>query len=35
MKTKTIRQTASFKASPKEIYELIMDEDRHISLTGT
>ena len=35
MKTKTIRQTASIKASPVEVYELIMDSRKHSSLTGT
>jgi activator of HSP90 ATPase len=35
MKTKTIRQTVSFKASPKEVYEMIMDAGKHSSLTGT
>jgi len=35
MKTKTIRQSASIKASPEEVYDLLMDEDKHSSLTGT
>jgi activator of HSP90 ATPase len=34
MKTKTIRQTIRFKASPKEIYDLIMDSKKHQSLSG-
>jgi len=35
MKTKTIRQSASIKASAKEVYDLLMDERKHSSLTGT
>lgn len=35
MKTKTINQSATFKASPKEVYELLMDADKHGSLTGS
>jgi activator of HSP90 ATPase len=34
MKTKTIRQTISFKASPTEVYEMIMDSEKHRSLSG-
>jgi activator of HSP90 ATPase len=29
MKTKTIRQTATFKASPHEVYEVLMDSRKH------
>lgn len=35
MKTKTIKQTASFKASPEDVYEVLMDSGKHSSLTGT
>jgi activator of HSP90 ATPase len=35
MKTKTIKQTATFNASPAEVYELIMDERKHSSFTGS
>lgn len=34
MKTKTIKQTASFKASPEEIYEALMDSRKHSKFTG-
>lgn len=33
MKTKTIRQTISFNATPKEVYELIMDKKKHAAFT--
>lgn len=33
MKTTTIRQTVSIKASPKEIYEALVDEKKHAKLT--
>jgi len=29
MKTRTIRQQVTFKASPHELYELLMDEKKH------
>lgn len=29
MKTKTLRQTVTFDASPKEVYELMMDSKKH------
>jgi activator of HSP90 ATPase len=29
MKTRTIRQQVTFKASPHEVYELLMDEKKH------
>jgi activator of HSP90 ATPase len=35
MKTKTIKQTATFNGSPHEVYELIMDSGQHSSLTGS
>lgn len=35
MKTKTIRQTATFEASPEKIYDLIMDEKEHSAFTGS
>jgi activator of HSP90 ATPase len=34
MKTKTIRQTATFKAAPMEVYEMLMDSKKHQSLSG-
>ena len=34
MKTRTIRQTVTFKASPKEVYDVIMDSKKHRSLSG-
>jgi activator of HSP90 ATPase len=34
MKTKTIRQSVRFKASPHEIYEMLMDSRKHAKLTG-
>jgi activator of HSP90 ATPase len=33
METKTIKQTATFKASPHEVYETLMDENRHAEFT--
>ncbi len=33
MRTKTIKQTATFKASPHEIYELLMDSKKHSGFT--
>jgi activator of HSP90 ATPase len=35
MKTKSIKQTATFNASPEEIYNLIMDEKKHAAFTGS
>jgi activator of HSP90 ATPase len=32
MKTKSIKQSANFKASPGEVYELLMDSEKHSSL---
>ena len=34
MKTKTIQQTVRFKASPREVYELLMDSKKHQALSG-
>ncbi len=34
MKIKTIKQTTLFKASPKEVYELIMDSKKHSAFSG-
>jgi len=31
MKTKTIRQTVTFKAAPMEVYEMLMDSKKHTS----
>ncbi len=35
MKTGTIKQTASFNASPQEVYELLMDAKKHALVTGS
>ncbi len=32
--TKTIEQTATFNASPHDVYELLMDSDKHTKFTG-
>ncbi len=34
MKTRTIRQSATFRASPHEVYELLMDSRKHSKFTG-
>lgn len=34
MKTRTIRQSVNFKASPHEVYEILMGAHRHAKLTG-
>ena len=34
MKTKTIRQTITFKASPHYVYEALMDSRKHSEFTG-
>jgi len=34
VQTKTIRQTVKFSASPREVYELLMDSKKHQSLSG-
>jgi activator of HSP90 ATPase len=33
MKTKTIRQSATFKASPHAVYEMLMDSRKHAKFT--
>ena len=35
MKTKSIRQTATFNATPDKIFNLIMDEKKHAVFTGS
>lgn len=34
MKTRTIRQTVSFKVNPHEVYEALMDSRKHAAFTG-
>ena len=34
MRTRTIRQTATIKAAPHEVYETLMDSRKHSELTG-
>ncbi len=34
MKTRTIRQKAYFRATPHEVYELLMDSKKHCSFAG-
>ncbi|MBI5224023.1 SRPBCC domain-containing protein [Candidatus Micrarchaeota archaeon] len=34
IKTKTIRQSVTFKATPTEIYEMLMDSKKHSKFTG-
>jgi activator of HSP90 ATPase len=34
MKTKTINQTVTFKATPHEVYETLMDSKKHAELVG-
>jgi activator of HSP90 ATPase len=34
MKTKTIRQSVTFKATAHELYEILMDSKKHAQLTG-
>ena len=34
MKTRTIRQSVTFPASPHEVYEMLMDEKKHALVTG-
>ena len=34
MKTKTIQQTVRFPASPRTVYELLMDSRKHAALSG-
>ena len=34
MKTKTLQQTVMFKASPRQVYDMLMDSKKHQSLSG-
>src|SRR5262245_55205091 len=34
MQTKTLQQTITFKASPQEVYDMLMDSKKHRSLSG-
>ena len=34
VETKTIEQTVTFKASPHDVYEALMDSDKHARFTG-
>jgi activator of HSP90 ATPase len=34
MRTKTLQQTVTFKASPREVYDMLMDSKKHRSLSG-
>lgn len=34
MKTRTIRQTVFFEASPHDMYEALMDSRKHVKFTG-
>jgi uncharacterized protein YndB with AHSA1/START domain len=34
MKTKTLRQNVTFKASPKEVYDMLMVSKKHAALSG-
>src|SRR5262249_12629163 len=34
MKTKTLQQTVTFKASPRQVYDMLMDSRKHKSLSG-
>ena len=34
METKTVKQTVTFKASPHEVYEALMDSKKHAKFTG-
>lgn len=35
METKTIKQSIVFKAPPHEVYEALMDSDKHSQFTGS
>jgi activator of HSP90 ATPase len=35
MKTKSIRQTVTFNATPDKVYDLIMDQKKHAAFTGS
>jgi hypothetical protein len=34
MKTKALQQTVLFKASPRQVYDMLMDSKKHQSLSG-
>src|SRR6516165_4697335 len=34
VRTKTLKQTITFKASPRQVYDMIMDSKKHQSLSG-
>ncbi|MBV8242776.1 MAG: SRPBCC domain-containing protein [Hyphomicrobiales bacterium] len=34
MRTKTLQQTVTFKASPRQVYDMLMDSKKHGSLSG-
>jgi activator of HSP90 ATPase len=34
MSTRTVRQSVTFKASPREVYEVLMDSRKHSKFTG-
>jgi activator of HSP90 ATPase len=34
MKTKTLQQTVTFKAPPRQVYDMLMDSKKHQSLSG-
>jgi len=34
METKTIQQRATFRASPRDVFEMLMDAKKHASLSG-
>jgi activator of HSP90 ATPase len=34
MQTRTLHQTVTFKASPREVYDMLMDSKKHQSLSG-
>jgi hypothetical protein len=34
MRTKTLQQTVMFKASPRQVYDMLMDSKKHRSLSG-
>ena len=35
MRTKTVRQSVTFKASPHDVYEALMDSKKHSEFTGS
>ena len=35
METRTVRQSVTFKATPHEVYEVLMDSKKHAALTGS